>query len=175
MKHLLSHSRPKVIWYLVLPVLAVVLAGSAYAAVSRDQRVNHTHSTKSGITCGGSCPAAQVMWAYITTTIPIGRSEKPGPAIYQEAAGGIPAQLTHVGFGSWIVRFGTNMDLSNCARVANLTEIRGSVTVGGYGGTNADPGAIPILTTDTSGNPADTGFVVVVFCGKNPQHLVTHG
>jgi hypothetical protein len=173
MKDLVTHFRSKGLSYLAFLILGAVLAGSAYAAVSRGQRITYVHSTKSGITCGGGCPAKTVLWAYITTTIPSSRFA--GPGVYQEAAGGIPAQLTHLGVGSWIVRFGTNMDLSNCARVANLTGIRGSATVGGYGGTNADPTAIPILTTDASGNPADADFVVAVFCGGNPQKLVTHG
>src|ERR1700722_13941192 len=94
-------------------VLCLVLAGTAYASVKVTQH------TTAGITCGGRCPASRVYWAYIDATGVAG-SLSPGPTVQQTALGATPAQITHVGTGSWIVYFSGD-DLSNCAKFGNLT------------------------------------------------------
>ena len=138
-------------------VLCLVITGTAVASVKIVQ-----HET-AGVTCGGSCPAKNVYWAYVTAT-GIPNSLSPGPTVVQTASGGVPAQLTHVGVGSWMVFF-TNHNMTNCARFANLTSARGSATVGQYNSTNPDPDGIPVLTTNAQGQPADEDFVVLSLCG----------
>jgi hypothetical protein len=152
--HRLSHLKRSLI---ACFALCLVLAGTAYASVQVAQRLT------AGVTCGGRCPATRVYWTYITATGVPG-SLSPGPTVQQTALGGVPAQIYHVQTGSWIVRF-SGQDLSNCAKFANLTSIRGSATVGEYSSTNTDPTAIPVLTTDANGHPFDADFVVGVFCG----------
>jgi hypothetical protein len=41
----------------------------------------------------------------------------------------------------------------------------------GYSDLNPDPRVIPVLTTDALGNPVDTGFDVVVFCGGGQGNI----
>ncbi len=142
---------------LVCFAFCLVVTGTAIASVKVAQ-----HKTE-GITCGGSCPARTVYWAYIDAVGQPG-SLSPGPTVQQTALGGVPAQLVHVGVGSWMVFF-SGKDLRNCARFANLTSARGSATVGEYSSVNTDPEGIPVLTTDAQGNPADEDFVVSALCG----------
>jgi len=140
--------------------IALALAGTAYASV----KVTQHHLA--GITCGGSCPAKTVYWTYINATGVPG-SLSPGTTVNQTALGGVPAQVVKNGVGSWTVYF-SGKNVNNCARIANLTSIRGSATVGAYGtneGSTTDPTGIPVLTTDAQGNPVDTNFVVVALCG----------
>jgi len=139
---------------------ALVLAGTAYASV----RV--TQKDLAGVTCGGGCPAKTVYWTYINAVGTPG-SLSPGVTVNQTALGGVPAQVTHNGVGSWTVYF-SGKNVNNCARIANLTSIRGSATVGAYGtgpGSTTDPTAIPVMTTDAQGNPVDANFDVVALCG----------
>jgi hypothetical protein len=138
-------------------VLSLVLAGTAYASVRVAQR------STAGITCGGSCPAKTVLWAYVSA-VGQANSLSPGPTVTQTALGGTPANLVHVGVGSWMVFF-SGKQLTNCARFANLTSIRGSATVGQFNSANPDPEGIPVMTTDAQGNPVDADFVVVALCG----------
>jgi hypothetical protein len=144
-------------YIIVCFALCLVITGTAVASVKIVQ-----HET-AGVTCGGSCPAKNVYWAYVTAT-GVPNSLSPGPTVQQTASGGVPAQVTHVGVGSWMVFF-TNHNMTNCARFANLTSVRGSATVGEYSSVNPDPDGIPVLTTDAQGNPADESFVVVSLCG----------
>ncbi len=164
-KQLFSHLRHNLIAYFAL---FVALGGTSYASVKIPQ---YAHTSKAGVTCGGACPAAKVMWAYFAIGVP--NSLAPGWTPTQTAVGGTFPTLLHVGTGSWLVRFAGQNDLTNCARFANLTEIRGSATVLGYSHLNPDPGAIPVLTTDASGNPTDAAFDILVVCGggqgKNTQ------
>jgi hypothetical protein len=165
-KHLISHLKQNTIAYFAL---FIALGGTSYASVklpAHAQGVNArqaAHTAKAGITCGKACPAATVMWAYFSLGVP--NSLAPGWGPVQTAVGGNAATLLHVGLGNWIVRFRGQPDLTNCARFANLTQVRGSATIGGYSSLNPDAGAIPVLTTDATGNPADAAFDVVVFCG----------
>jgi hypothetical protein len=162
-KHVLMHMKNNTIAYLAL---FVALGGTSYASVKIPQRsqaiqtAQAARTSKASGTCIKACPAATVMWGYFglnfqkTTWIPL-----------QTAVGGWGATLEHVGLGVWNVRFVNQPDLTNCARFANLTEIRGSATVLGYSSLNPDPRTIPVLTTDATGNPIDAAFDVVVFCG----------
>jgi len=153
-RHRFRHLKRNVIAGLVL---CLVLAGTAYASVKVTQ-----HAT-AGITCSGHCPAARVYWAYVDSTGVPG-SLSPGPTVQQTALGGVPAQITHVGTGSWIVYFSGD-DLSNCAKFGNLTDTPGSVTVGEYSSQNPDAAGIPVWTYNPQGNLTDADFVIGVLCG----------
>src|SRR5579864_4383642 len=144
--------------------LCLVLAGTAYASVRVSQHA------AAGITCGGRCPIARDYWAYINTNA---QGLIPGPDVDQEAAGAVPAQITHVGTGHWLVYFG-GADLSNCARFANLTNAAGSATVGQYNSSNPDPTAVPVWTYGPAGNLIEANFVIGVFCGGG-QPIITGG
>jgi hypothetical protein len=163
-KHVLRHLQRNTIAYFAL---FVALGGTSYASVKIPQHAVTPKSAKASITCGNSCPASTVYWAYI------GAKGNPGannfgaaaPAPYQTAVGGVPAQILHVGLGDWVVFF-QGLELTNCARFANVTHDRGSATVSGYDHINPDPTGIRVLTTDATGNPADLDFAVVALCGK---------
>jgi len=58
-------------------------------------------------------------------------------------------------------------NLANCARTANLTHIRGSVTITGYDSTNPEIHAIRVRTTAADGTLTDADFVVVVNCSPS--------
>ncbi len=157
-KHILRHLRNNTVAYLAL---FVALGGtSAYASVSVVSAHTTTQSAKGNGTCLGACPATKVIWAYFgrnvanTAWIPL-----------QTPIGGYNPVLTKTGLGSWTVQFLGQNDLSNCAKFANLTQIRGSATVLAYSSSYPDPSQINVLTTDASGNPVDTGFDVLVTCG----------
>ena len=170
-KHLLSHMKQNTIAYFAL---FVALGGTSYASVKIPQAIHAQQTAKSakaGITCGGSCPATSVFWAYVGATggpgaqIDLTKPSVAGPNIYQTAVGGVPANLVHQGLGDWLVKFKSE-NLSNCSRFANLTHDRGSATAGGYDHFNPDPQAIRVLTTNAAGQPADLDFVVIAFCGR---------
>ncbi len=144
-------------YVIVCLALCLVLAGTAYASVKVTQH------ELAGVTCGGSCPARNVFWANIHYTGVPG-SLSPGPTVDQTALGAIPAQLTRVGVGSWLVYF-SGRNLNNCARFAQLTTGVGYATVGQYDSTNTDKEAIPVWTYGTDGKPMDANFVVVALCG----------
>jgi hypothetical protein len=174
--YLLRHLKRNTVAYFAL---FVALGGTSYASITIHQNAlttNSARSAKSSITCGGSCPASKVYWAYIGAhgiiNLPInvntGQLAAPSqPAVYATALGGIPAQVLHLGVGDFMVYF-QQQDLSNCARFANLTHDRGSATISGYDHTDADPQGIHVMTTDANGNPADLDFVVLALCGKAP-------
>ena len=171
--------------------LFVALGGTSYASIRSPQHVTIQQApkaAKAGVTCGGNCPAHTVMWAYFGNGPSFVALGQPNGTfgVLQTAVGGYRATLQHVGVGSWIVRFPGQDDLSNCGRFANLTEIRGSATVLGYGSQDfsaprtfgynpvmSDPKAIPVLTTDTQGNPIDAAFDVLVLCGGGQALLGT--
>jgi hypothetical protein len=159
-KHLFSHLRSHSIAYLAL---FVALGGTSYASVKIPQHVNSQRSVKATGTCGGQCPAAKIYWAYYG--LGLAQSLSPGWGPVQTAVGASASSLTKTGVGSWLVYFKQQPDLTNCARVGNLTQIRGSVTVGGYNSLTPGVNSITVLTTDASGQPVDTGFDIVVFCG----------
>jgi hypothetical protein len=146
--------------------LSLVVAGTAYASVKVAQRET------AGVTCEGSCPAKTVYWAYACAYCGQNSLFGASAMVTQTASGGVPAQLYHVQTGDWIVRF-DGADLSNCAKFANLTSIRGSATVLQYGASSAgsslnpnpDPTAVEVLTTDANGHAFDADFVVGVLCG----------
>jgi hypothetical protein len=164
MKVLLSHFQQNIIAYFAL---FVALGGTSYASVKIPQVVNShqtAKSAKAGITCGGSCPASSVFWAYIGAKGVSSRLVDGAPAVNQTAVGGVGAQVDHNGVGDWTVYF-QGQDLSNCARFAELTNDRGSASAAGYDHRNPVPQAIHVLTTDATGNPADLDFVVIAFCG----------
>ncbi len=140
---------------IVYIVAALALGGTAYASVN---------AIKSGITCGGRCPATTVMWAYFGQGVAGGLS--PGFGLVQSPVGGIPATAVQTGVGAWNVTF-TGQDLWNCAKFADLTSVRGSATAGGYNSTNSDSTSFPVQTTDANGNPITTGFVVFVMCANS--------
>jgi hypothetical protein len=173
MSKLLRHLRQNTVAYLAL---FVALGGTSYASVRLPQSAaapQALRSAKSGITCGGGCPASTAYWAYVGATgVPGygagGIALTPGqPQVYQTARGGVPATIEHLGLGDWLVSF-TGQNLVNCARFANLTHDRGSVTIAGYDSVsqwNQYAGGIHVMTTDATGNPADLDFVVGAFCG----------
>ena len=179
---LLKHFKQNTIAYLAL---FVALGGTSYASVAIPQQIAATHAAKSAkasITCGGSCPAAKVYWAYVGAkgNINISALTPGAPTVYDTPLGGIPGQVAHLGLGDWMVYF-QQQDLSNCARFVNLTHNRGSASASGYdnGSTqdpktgngnnaslNSDPQGIHVLTTDAQGNAADLDFAIVALCGK---------
>jgi hypothetical protein len=154
--------------------LFAALGGTAHAAVTLPQGsyTTHTHhaarTAKASGTCVKACPATTVMWGYFGLNF-----QKSAWIPLQTAVGGWGTTLEHVGLGQWNVRFDGQNDLTNCARFANLTQIRGSATVLGYSSLNPDPRVIPVLTTDAFGNPVDTGFDVVVFCGGGQGNITS--
>ena len=179
---LLRHLKKNTIAYMAL---FVALGGTSYASVKIPQHSATTQAAKSakaGISCGGSCPAAKVMWAYIGVNGLINSLVRGAPTVYDGPLGGIPAQVNHLGLGDWLVFF-QQQDLSNCARFVNLTHDRGSASASGYdnGRTqafspgqdnariNSDKQGVHVLTTDTAGNAADLDFAIVVFCAKAPN------
>jgi hypothetical protein len=159
-KHLFSHLRGNIIAYFAL---FIALGGTSYASTAIPQHVDAHRTVKATGTCGGSCPAAKVLWAYFGLGLPT--SLDPGWQAIQVAVGASPASVLKTGVGSWQVSFAKQPDLTNCAKFANLTQIRGSASVMGYSSLAPDPGSVTVLTTDANGNPVDTGFDVVVFCG----------
>lgn len=153
-KSMLRHLQHNVIAYVAL---FVALGGtSAYASVS----MQHTAKGGGAGTCTGTCPARYVYWAYFglnyakTSWIPL-----------QTAEGGIGATLEHVGLGTWRVRFLETPDLTNCMKIGDLTQIRGSATVIPYSDQYPDPRVVTVLTTDGTGNPVDAAFALLVTCG----------
>lgn len=153
-KHVLRHLNRNIVAYLAL---FVALGGtSAYASVS----MQHTAKGGGAGTCTGQCPARYVYWAYFglnyaqTSWIPI-----------QTAEGGIGATLEHVGLGTWRVRFLETPNLTNCLKLGDLTQIRGSATVIPYSDQYPDPRVVTVLTTDALGNPVDAAFALGIFCG----------
>ena len=163
-KHLFSHFRQNTIAYFAL---FIALGGTSYASVKIPQAIHSQHAAKSakaGITCGGSCPASRVYWAYFAGSHVNNAGDFSGP-VYQTAVGGYPAQLTQQGVGDWLVFF-QNQDLTNCARFGNLVNARGSVSLAGYDGRNPNPQAIHVLTTNAAGQPADLDFTVLAVCGS---------
>jgi hypothetical protein len=163
--HRISHLKRNVI---ACFALSLVLAGTAYASVKVVQRAT------AGITCSGRCPAAQVYWAYVQSVGTPGGLFGPDPFVSQTAAGGVPATVYHKGSGDWVVSF-SGRDLSNCARFANLTSIRGSATVLQYSAANPTPGGVEVLTTNAAGGPFDADFVIGVFCGGGQGKISTGG
>jgi hypothetical protein len=178
-KKLLTHFRHNTIAYLALAgLLFVALGGTSYASVRLPQSAaspQALRSAKAGITCGGSCPASTVYWAYVgvgggpghVACAPNSSLCFPSPGVYDTAVGGVPATVTRQGVGDWLVRF-QGEPLWNCARFANLTHDRGSASVAGWDHLNPDPAAIHVMTTDATGQPADLDFVVIAVCGKAP-------
>jgi hypothetical protein len=170
-KHLLSYLKHPIAYF----ALFAVLAGTAYASVNTPRQAATKHAVKSattfkvlkaGITCAKACPASSVYWAYIGATGGPGAQAPTTPNVYQTAVGAVPANLVHQGLGDWLVKF-KSQDLSNCARIAELTHDRGSATASGYDHTNPDPTAIHVLTTSAAGQAADLDFVVLAFCGNS--------
>jgi len=163
-KQLLRHFQRNTVAYLAL---FVALGGTSYASVSIPQHMAAPKAAKAQITCGGSCPAGNVFWAYI------GAKGNPGAANfgsaastpYQTAVGAVPAQILKLGLGDWMVYF-QGLEMTNCVRLANLVHDRGSASVAGYDHFNTDPLGIHVMTTDAQGNPADLDFAVVALCGK---------
>jgi hypothetical protein len=171
-KHLLGHFGNNLIAYLAL---FVALGGTSYASIAIPDHVTVSNSAKAVGACTGRCPASKVYWAYFGLNF-AQTSWQP----LQIPAGGVPAVLTHVGTGQWIVHFAGVSDLTNCAKFANLTGIPGSATVEGFGDTesiqgnvpsvadplaNTDPSAVPVMTTGANGQPMDAAFDLLVVCG----------
>jgi hypothetical protein len=94
------------------------------------------------------------VWAYVF-----------GGTITQTSAA-TTATLVHLGLGDYKMYF-PGINLAACARVANLTHTRGSVTVTGYDSTNPEIHAVRILTSAANGAPSDEDFVVVVTCANS--------
>jgi hypothetical protein len=138
--------------------LTLVLAGTAFASVKVSQRLT------AGVTCGGHCPASTVYWAYVCADCGQNSLLGAGPNVIQTALGGVPASVYHQQTGVWVVHF-SGRDLTNCARFANLTSIRGSATVAGYSSANPETDGVTVLTTNAAGQPFDADFVIGVFCG----------
>jgi hypothetical protein len=162
-KHLLRHFKHNVVGYFAV---FLALGGTSYAAPQIASMHHAAKTAKGGITCGGSCPASKVYWAYIGAHGLSNRLVDGNPAVQQTAVGGVGAQIVHRGLGDWVIYF-QGQDLSNCARIATLEHDRGSATAFGYDHQNPDPYAIRILTTDAQGNPADDDFLVMAFCGNS--------
>jgi hypothetical protein len=162
-KHLLRHLRQNTIAYFAL---FIALGGTSYASVKIPQVAGSHRSAKAQISCGGSCPASTVYWAYVGVTGGPQALTPSAPNVYQTAIGGIPAQTVHQGVGDWLVFF-QGRNLTNCARFGNLVHDRGSISLSGWDSKNPDPTAIHVLTTGANGQPADLDFVVLALCGKS--------
>jgi hypothetical protein len=164
---LLRHMKHNAVAYFAL---FVALGGTSYAAPQIAAMHHSAKTAKGGISCGGSCPATKVFWAYIGAHGQIQQQQLTpnvaAPAVYQTAVGGVGAQLVHKGLGDWLVFF-QGQDLSNCARIATLVHDRGSASASSYDHLNPDPYAIHVLTTDATGNPADLDFMIMAFCGNS--------
>jgi hypothetical protein len=171
-KHLLRHLRQNIVAYFAV---FLALGGTSYAAPQIAALQHSAKSAKAGITCGGSCPASKVLWAYV------GAKGAPGyggqgvalaagvPNVYDNPVGGYPATVVHLGLGDWLVQF-PGQDLTNCGRWANLVHDRGSASISGYDDVsawNTYLNGIHVMTTDAQGNPADLDFNVLALCASS--------
>ena len=129
-------------------LLLAVGAGTSYAF--GNSRAHHSQSTAK--TAKAPDGVKKPLWAYVDTNT------------VTHASPSTTVTIVKLGLGDYKLYF-PGANLADCARVANLTHIRGFATVTGYDSTNSETHAVRVLTSGATGQPVDADFVVVVFCG----------
>jgi hypothetical protein len=133
--------------------LFVALGGTSYASVTIQAHPLHG-AARAAQAAQGPNGIDRPLWAYVFN----GTITQTSP--------GTTATLVHLGLGDYKMYF-PGPNLANCARTANLTHIRGSVTITGYDSTNPEIHAVRVRTTAADGTLTDADFVVVVNCSPS--------
>jgi len=157
--HVLRYFRRHV--FLSFALLLAVGVGTSYAFGTI-----HTRQTTSAANAARAATAPdgvnKPVWAYVDN------------ATVTHTTPSTVATIVKLGLGDYKVYFPA-INLADCARVANLTHIRGYVTVTGYDSTNPEIHAVRVRTSAPNGDPVDADFVVVVFCGSTSGQPIPEG